>query len=466
VNLAVQSGAALHLPVQPRPARLSALGSFENEAGWYLVVGYESGDVAVLRAHPETVIGSSEMSSPDAPPLHAGPVLAIAIRPPGLGGAVDFATAAADGTVAIYRSPTASTPVVEAQPVVFEAGQGDTQPASVGPIPRRDGLMLDSSGRVLLLWDQTGGVSVARLDARGLPVFRRYPLPGIEQSTPARSEVAVQSALRDIGLYDGQLDGIMGPMTQSAISAFQARTGLGTIAPNDTGRLETLLLPTTWSTSAVALSPRGDLFAIAGLDGKVQLVQLPSDPAAAPSSARTIDLLGHHTMVVRIAISPDGRIMASLDATGRLLLTDLDRLLSISSVPLAAFRTVSSPADLDPLPVDLGVFLVATGEPAGTDAQAPDFLIVVDADRTIEGANAKASSLRSDGFENVSVLLRNGWYRTVVGFTNAGNRDAALAGIRTLKADAYPTFMPSWCPMRTDRASIRTCGPSASRQTK
>lgn len=353
------------------PARLTALATLGDEAGRYVVAGHENGAVGVFRASGETVL--------EPITTHAGPVLAIATE-----AAAKFATAAADGTVSVYRLPDASATKEEFQEAVFESEApgaiGGSQLARTGPVPRREGLLFDRSGRVLLLWDQGGGVSVARLGTVLPHIFRRYPLVGIPRFEPDRSLKAVQNALRDLGLYDGELDGIPGPRTLRALSAFQTRAGLSWIPPGDTDqtragrgwmptdvtdRLAAVLLPTVWATAAVALSPRGDLFAVAGTDGVVRVVTLPTNPFEEPSAARTMALLGHSALVTRIAISPDGRMLASLDTTGRLLITDLDRLLGMLSLPLAAFSTAPLPGELEPLPVDIATFLKSAATVAG-----------------------------------------------------------------------------------------------------
>lgn len=50
----------------------------------------------------------------------------------------------------------------------------------------------------------------------------------------------VQSALQDMGYYQGEVDGLIGPMTQEALSAYQADNGLYTTATIDEDTLDSL----------------------------------------------------------------------------------------------------------------------------------------------------------------------------------------------------------------------------------
>jgi hypothetical protein len=50
----------------------------------------------------------------------------------------------------------------------------------------------------------------------------------------------VQAALQDLGYYDGDVDGILGPSTQNALSAYQADNGLYETAAIDQATLASL----------------------------------------------------------------------------------------------------------------------------------------------------------------------------------------------------------------------------------
>lgn len=334
-------------------SRLTAIRSFMISGQPYVVTGYDSGAVLAFRFASE--VGSLQPQSKEpAITLHSGPILAIASQAYRANTSVTFATAAADGTVVVHRL-RADPPSSTARSVLFMAGGTSAQSVLYGPIARREGLMMDRAGRVLLLWDQGGGISVSRLDANDQPYFRTYNLAGIPRSAQRHSMLAAQTRLQALGLYNGNLDGVMGARTSAAFAAYRMRAGLTWIAPNDTDRLLSYLLPSHWATSAVALSPRGDLFAYSGIDGVVRIVRLTSG-SAATSSTSPIALLGHRALVTRLSISPDGRMLASLDTSGRLLMTDLDRLLGISPFPLAMFSTAPLPEPLNPMLVDVTGF--------------------------------------------------------------------------------------------------------------
>ncbi|WP_406854401.1 hypothetical protein ABEG18_17860 [Alsobacter sp. KACC 23698] len=279
------------------PDRLSAIAGDSGGSSSYVLAGYESGAVLGFPTSAATQIAPSQpQNSKGIARIHLGPVIAIAVRPFAPQPSDLFATGAADGTVAVFGLTGYSVETAEGRLVLFEKGAIDgvagSAPSEHGSVPTRDGLMLDRSGRVLLLWDQEGEIWVARLGLEDTPVLRRYSLNRVSQTEP-----------------------------------------------------------NSWSPiTAASLSPRGDLFAVAGGDGRVWIVVLPTDPRSAPSSARTVRLLGHGAQVIKIAISVDGRMLASLDATGRLLLTDLDRFLNIVTLPLSEFSTDKPPDNLTPIP--------------------------------------------------------------------------------------------------------------------
>src|SRR5712675_283641 len=58
--------------------------------------------------------------------------------------------------------------------------------------------------------------------------------------TPDRVTVGVQEQLARAGYYDGQIDGVLGPMTREAIAAFQADNGLAVTSAIDEPTLATL----------------------------------------------------------------------------------------------------------------------------------------------------------------------------------------------------------------------------------
>jgi hypothetical protein len=66
------------------------------------------------------------------------------------------------------------------------------------------------------------------------------PIYGYNGLAPDQVIADVQSQLQRDGYYDGPIDGILGPMTQEAIAAFQADNGLAVTAAIDEPTLSTL----------------------------------------------------------------------------------------------------------------------------------------------------------------------------------------------------------------------------------
>ena len=78
---------------------------------------------------------------------------------------------------------------------------------------------------------------VAALAPNRLAEKPKGPAVAVDQSTLSR----VQQALKDRGLYEGTVDGVFGPGTQSAIAAFQRTQGLPITGEPDQGTLARLL---------------------------------------------------------------------------------------------------------------------------------------------------------------------------------------------------------------------------------
>jgi len=80
--------------------------------------------------------------------------------------------------------------------------------------------------------------------AWGYDSYAYYPYDGpiyaYNGLAPDQVIVDVQSQLQRDGYYDGPIDGILGPMTQEAIAAFQADNGLAVTSAIDEPTLATL----------------------------------------------------------------------------------------------------------------------------------------------------------------------------------------------------------------------------------
>ena len=66
-----------------------------------------------------------------------------------------------------------------------------------------------------------------RLDRTGLPVPQARPSGNARNSAPSDSQLqAVQAVLKQLGFYQGDVDGLTGPATSNAIAAYQRKIGL------------------------------------------------------------------------------------------------------------------------------------------------------------------------------------------------------------------------------------------------
>lgn len=68
------------------------------------------------------------------------------------------------------------------------------------------------------------------------------PIYGYDGLTPEQITANVQSALQELGYYDGPIDGVVGELTRAAIAAFQRDNGLGVTSAIDEPTLTALEL--------------------------------------------------------------------------------------------------------------------------------------------------------------------------------------------------------------------------------
>jgi hypothetical protein len=58
---------------------------------------------------------------------------------------------------------------------------------------------------------------------------------------------------------------------------------------------------------------------------------------------------------------------------------------------------------------------------------------------------------RRRGFENVQILIKSEWYRTIIVFEDPAVAEEQLAGIKEISESAYIINLPSWCPRSIER---------------
>ncbi len=133
----------------------------------------------------------------------------------------------------------------------------------------------------------------------------------IERPVPAPARVAsdpkieqVQTVLKDLGFYAGEVDGLAGPNTHKAIEAYQAKVGLAVTGLVDAELLDQLGAPSTTAGIVPVPVPRnavvevsGERFASAGAQGPDQrIVKIQAGLKAFGNDNIEIDgVIGSHT---------------------------------------------------------------------------------------------------------------------------------------------------------------------------
>ncbi|RDJ23363.1 hypothetical protein DWF00_22300 [Bosea caraganae] len=425
------------------------------------VVGYGNGAVRVVNwSGRAPVVIRQTISDADIALLHNGAVVAIAGRDIATGSTVRFATAGANGTINLYRqNPGDYLTLRVLRPAGALTVRGRPAVPNPATIVARDGLSLSRDGRVLMVYGQDGGIHIARL-AEGAteteaPVLQRYPLPQLRVQRRGGPwtetlTLSIQRALIRRGFEIGAVDGIRGPVTSARLREFAEENGLGQAAESE---IVDALLGAVWRSSAAALSPRGNVFAIAGNDGAIHLVRLPDDPMADPATAQTVALPGHGDVITHLAISADGSYLATAGLDGRLRITDLDKAWLLAGWPLAVSPTGPPIAEMTARPLDSPA---APSAPAAGD----DFIIVFGGDASLAAAQDEIARARRAGIGSAVVYLRDDSYRSIAVFADAQAQAAALPVLQSLSPwsrDAYRTRLSAWCPVRRVDEGFTRC---------
>jgi hypothetical protein len=89
------------------------------------------------------------------------------------------------------------------------------------------------------------------------------------------------------------------------------------------------------------------------------------------------------------------------------------------------------------------------------------WIIVSGADKKLEEARFEQERLLGKGYEDVRILLRERWYRTVIVFPNRESAENELPGLkRTFRESAFMVNADEWCPdpQPTDERGVFNCG--------
>lgn len=223
---------------------------------------------------------------------HPAPVVAFAAATgAGRGGRTLAATAASDGSIRLLAG---STRAPSRDPGAFPVDR-------FGPIAP-DGLALSADGGVLMLRTQMGRVFARATDVDRAPWWqielsppKRVAWPWI---APARAEMAAQRpAVADTP-----------PLAKGGAANDPLSHVKFTGGP-----------PPRIPAIAAVLTPDGKNAVIAGEDGLIRLVAIDE-----PGKHRLrATIRGHGDVLTHLAVSPDGRYLASASLDGRLRVTDL-----------------------------------------------------------------------------------------------------------------------------------------------
>lgn len=279
IDLSKPFGAATPIGVHAIPADASFLVLADN------------GQVAKIAMETSETTTSAATYAYNYGYRHPAPVVAFAAATgAGRGGRTLAATAASDGSIRLLAG---STRAPSRDPGAFPVDR-------FGPIAP-DGLALSADGGVLMLRTQMGRVFARATDVDHAPWWqielsppKRVAWPWI---APARAEMAAQRPVADTP-----------PLTKggSANDPLSHVKFLGRPPPR---------IPAT----AAVLTPDGKNAVIAGEDGLIRLVAIDE-----PGKHRLrATIRGHGDVLTHLAVSPDGRYLASASLDGRLRVTDL-----------------------------------------------------------------------------------------------------------------------------------------------
>jgi hypothetical protein len=451
------------------------------------ILGYRDGSLRVINNRDQSLIWAlrPDGGSADATPMSgtsSRSVIAIATRRVfvSIGGLADrrslvsgtalFATATANGEVRVVRASDSGISRGGVQRILMTAGiqrilmAADGPPADVPPKtlatgevsirPGKDGLLLSEDGRILMMYG-SGGLVVANLTenassemARSFWRFKPEALAAKRSPLGERGAAVrnLQEALMSNGFEPGPIDGVLGPSAQAALENYKKTRSIS----DNSKALDNLLGESLGlRISAATLSPRGDLFAVAGNDGVIRVVALPADFRDL-SRAEQLLIRGHGDVITHLAISTDGRYLASNGVDGRLWITDVNRARQLARWPLRGVPSGPAPPEMSLVPF----------EPLFPQSVEPGLFVALSANDTLVAAQAEIARATAAGFKDLGIYQWGGKYNSVARYPD---KEAQLAGLLQLRnlprwsRVAYPDFLSRRCPSPAEEQGLTRC---------
>jgi len=99
--------------------------------------------------------------------------------------------------------------------------------------------------------------------------------------------------------------------------------------------------------------------------------------------------------------------------------------------------------------------------PMPRSATAGPWVVVMGADKTLESAQDELNRARQAGYPAARILLREGWYRTVVPFAEKSDAVQALDVISRLRNGSYVRQLDQWCSrlIPSEEGEFENCDP-------
>jgi peptidoglycan hydrolase-like protein with peptidoglycan-binding domain len=304
---------------------------------------------------------------------------------------------------------------------------------------------LSEDGNILMIFGR-GGIALANLaeptGPRGRPLHRFMPEAlAIERRPTDGAPVArLQQALLLNEFNPGPADGRMGPTTLQALARY--KTSRSIVGDAEAVCRLGLDCPGL-RISAAALSPRGDLFAVAGNDHVIRIVTLPTELRNL-SGADQLPIRGHSDVITQLVFSSDGRYLASIDINGRFWITDVPRAKQIARWLPHDLPLGPAAAEMTPTPSRPEHTIPPSS--AGTDP-----IVTLGTANSLQAAQTDIARATAVGFTNVEIYQLRDRFISAARFDNVQSQRAALLRLRTLprwSRIAYPGFLSELCPVR------------------